>query len=104
MYNYDQIEIVYTIKKKMLDAKYWEDNYQNVFPEFQFSLLGRYVWQVNNQSSDDNILESINTKYIEDRDKLLDFLTTHQYKFLMDNITLFHSVYRIGANLVVSLI
>ena len=104
MYNHKQLDIVYDIKRKMLVESYWDNEYIKVFPGFSFSLEGRYVWQQGNLSADDVFLSNLRTHYTDNKDTILGFLTAQQYKFLIDNINLFHTVYRIGDNLVISLI
>ena len=104
MYNHKQLDIVYDIKRKMLVESYWDNEYSKVFPEFSFSSEGRYVWQQGNFSADDLLLSNLRTHYTDDKETILGFLTAQQYKFLIDNIDLFHTVYRIGDNLVISLI
>lgn len=104
MYNHKQLDIVYDIKRKMVNESYWDNEYNKVFPGFTFSSEGRYVWQQGNLSADDVFLSNIRTYYTSNKDTILGFLTAQQYKFLIDNIDLFHTVYRIGDNLVVSLI
>ena len=104
MYNHKQLDIVYDIKRKMLIQSYWDNEYIKVFPGFSFCEEGRYVWQQGNLSDDEVFLSNLRTYYTSDKDTILGFLTAQQYKFLMDNIDLFHTVYRIGDNLVVRLI
>ena len=104
MYDYKQIDILYDIKKKMLASGYWDENYPKAFPDFQFCTEGRYVWQENNESEDEVFISNIETIYTTDKDKLVEILGSVHYKFLMDNISLFHTVYRISQNLVVTLV
>lgn len=107
MYNYKQIDMVYDIKKKFLHSGYWDSAYTNYFPDFHFSDEGRYAWigEVNDESiKDEDVLSNVSTTYDNDKESLLDFLTSTQYKFLLDNLELFHAVYRIGDNLVISLV
>lgn len=104
MYNHKQIDVLYDIKKKLLNADYWDKKYIIAFPGFQFCAEGRYVWQKGNLNKDEVFLSNIRTQYTNDKDIILEYLNVQQYKFLMDNIELFHSVYRIGDNLLVTLI
>lgn len=103
-YNHKQLDTFYDIKRKMLNASYWDANYIKAFPGFSFCEEGRYAWQKGNLSNDDVFLSSIRTQYTSDKDTILETLTAQQYKFLMDNIELFHTVYRIGDNTLISLI
>lgn len=104
MYNYKQIDLVYEIKKKLMNIGYWDSEYIKCFPGFSFCAEGRYVWQDGNVQADNVFISNIESIYTTDKDRLLESLTVQQYKFLMNNIELFHGVYRIGSNLVVSLI
>lgn len=104
MYNYKQIDIVYNIKKKLLTNGYWEDQYIKCFPGFQFCKEGRYVWQEGNLANDISILRSISDNYTTHRDILIGMLTSTEYNYLINNLNLFHSVYRIGTSLVVTIV
>ena len=103
-YNTKQLDTVYTIKKKLLEINFWNDMVNNYFHDFEYSIEGRYVWSKEITLSEGACLEQVSRAYSENKGNLLKVLTTRQYDFLMSNIQLFHSVYRIGENLLISVI
>lgn len=103
-YNTKQLDTVYTIKKKLLEINFWNDMVNDYFHDFEYSIEGRYVWSKEINRSEGACLEQVSRAYSENKGNILKVLTTRQYDFLMSNIQLFHSVYRIGENLLVSVI